>query len=331
MTSTENELLNWQLPLAELHCHIDGTTSPALALRQARKYNVDISDVTNGDQFLWGNFSQFLDAYDRIAALFRDEADHKLLTFDYLKQLSEQGTIYSELFISPCHAEQSGLGAEHYVEALSTAAIEAKEAFGIECRFIVTGVRHYGAEKVTAAAKFAATCKAPLITGFGMAGDERFGDIRDYAAAFDIARDAGLGITVHSGEFAGAEEIERTIDSLRPDRLGHGVRAVESERLMKGIAEQGIVLECCPGSNIALGVFPSFEAHPLRLLKDAGCRITVSSDDPPFFKTTLKREYEIAAETHGFTEAELVELTREALCAAFIDARSRERLLSKLP
>jgi adenosine deaminase len=195
---------------------------------------------------------------------------------------------------------------------------------------IVIGVRHFGADTVEAAARFAAGCGEPLVTGFGMAGEERFGHARDYERAFDIAREAGLGITVHAGELAGADSVASALDHFRPARLGHGVRAIEDRELVRRIADEGVVLETCPGSNIALRVFSDFAGQPFPALKDAGCKVTLKSDDPPYFATSLAREYAIAAEHFGCDEDNLRSITRTALEAAFVDEASRARLLARL-
>ena len=143
----------------------------------------------------------------------------------------------------------------------------AKAKTGIEGRMIVTGVRHFGVESVEAAARFAAKCGHPLVTGFGMAGEERFGDLEDYVRAFEIAREAGLGITVHAGELAGWESVAAALDHIRPSRIGHGVRAIENPDLVKRIADEGVVLEVCPVSNIELKVFAGFDSHPFPALQ----------------------------------------------------------------
>lgn len=117
---------------------------------------------------------------------------------------------------------------------------------------------------------------------------------------------------------------------MRPSRIGHGVRAIEDLDLVKRLADLGTVLEICPGSNIALGVFPDFASHPLRRLKEAGVRVTISSDDPPFFYTSLKREYELAAGAFGFSDAEIDAMTRTAIEAAFVDEQTRKDLLARL-
>lgn len=315
---------------AELHCHLEGAASPALVLAQAEKYGADMSAVIVDGAFVWHDFTSFLVAYDAASALFRDEEDFALLTEDYLTSIARAGAIYSELFTSPDHAVKSGLSPQAYTDAIGEGMKRAQAKTGIEARMIVTGVRHFGVEAVEGAARFAARCGHPLVTGFGMGGEERFGGTEDYARAFEIAREAGLGITVHAGELAGWQSVADALDHLRPARIGHGVRAIENPDLVRRIADEGIVLECCPGSNIALGVFADFASHPVPAFVDAGCKVTISSDDPPYFHTSLKREYEIAAEHFGMDEAALLGLTRTALKAAFVDKPTRKQLLARL-
>ena len=227
------------------------------------------------------------------------EEDYARLADHYLTSLARDGAIYSEVFTSPDHARKAGLSPAAYTNALGEGMARAKAKTGIEGRMIVTGVRHFGVESVEAAARFAAKCGHPLVTGFGMAGEERFGDIEDYVRAFEIAREAGLGITVHAGELAGWESVAAALDHIRPSRIGHGVRAIENPDLVKRIADEGVVLEVCPVSNIELKVFDGFDSHPFPALRAAGCKVTLSSDDPPYFWTSLKREYEVAAEHFG--------------------------------
>jgi adenosine deaminase len=156
------------------------------------------------------------------------------------------------------------------------------------------------------------------------------GDLEDYVRAFVIAREAGLGITVHAGELMGWESVAAALDHIRPSRIGHGVRAIENPDLVRRIADQGVVLECCPGSNIALKVFDSFADHPFPALRAAGCKVTLNSDDPPYFWTSLKREYDIAAEHFSMNDKALAAVTRTAIEAAFVDKKTRTALLTRL-
>jgi adenosine deaminase len=316
-------------PLAELHVHLEGTASPALAREQARRLGVAIDDLVDGDRYRWRGFTGFLEAYDRVAALFRTPDDFRRLASSYLSEIAAQGAIYAELFISPDHARASGLDPEDYLEAVARSATDAERDSGIVCRLVVVGVRHLGSGAVEAAAHLAAASGHRGVTGFGLAGDERSGRPADFARAFAIAAEAGLGLTAHAGEFAGPQTIAEALDQLKVTRLGHGVRAVEDAVLLDRLRRERIVLEVCPHSNLALGIYPNAASHPLRQLREAGLRLTVSSDDPPFFSTSLSREYAFA-KAQGFGPAERLALTRTALEAAFVEEDVRRQLLEKL-
>lgn len=318
------------IPKAELHCHIEGAVLPELAIQQAVKYHTDISDILNGDHYKWQDFTSFIKAYDTVANLFRSEEDYARLSETYLNSIAETGAIYSEIFISPDHAVAAGLSPEAYVNGLAEGIRRAEAKHGIICRMIIIGVRHLGPENVEKAAKLAASRPHELITGFGMAGDERFGKVKDFSRAFDIARGADLGITIHAGELEGAQSVRDAVDYIKPNRIGHGVRAIEDMDLVKEIADKQIVLETCPGSNIALSVFPSMAEHPIKRLKDAGVIITISSDDPPYFKTSLAEDYENVASTFDFSDNEMIGFTKNAIDAAFIDDKIKDKLLAQL-
>ena len=204
-------------------------------------------------------------------------------------------------------------------------------------RLLVTGVRHEGRAAVQRAARTAVRWNAdgpravdapaePLVVGFGLAGDERVGHPRDFARAFDLAREGGLKLGCHAGELRGPESVCAALDHLRPHRIDHGVRAVEDEALVARLAGEGTLLTVCTGSNLALAVYASLEAHPLRALLDAGCRIALGSDDPPHFATSLAREYALAARA-GLDGAAA---TRTAIERAFCGMGTRERLLGRL-
>jgi adenosine deaminase len=318
------------LPMAELHCHIEGAALPELVEAQARKYNADVSTIIKDGAYVWRDFADFLKCYEVAASLFRTADDYALLAETYLASTAKDGAIYGEFFVSPVPAFNDALAPEAYLEGTIEGLKNARAKYGIEARLILTGIRHAGPEAVEAAARFAAKHKGHYLTGFGMAGEERIHHPRDFVRAYDIARDAGLGITVHSGEWRGPQEVGAALDHLRPTRIGHGVRSIESADLVKRLADEQIVLECCPGSNVALGVFPSFAEHAYPKLRKAGVKVTLNSDDPPYFWTSLAREYDIAREHFGMDDAALLADTRTALEAAFVDEPTRAELLAKL-
>lgn len=318
------------MPKAELHCHIEGATPPALAVAQAKRYGIDTSAFIRDGQYSWQDFTSFVQSYDATANLFRTEDDYALLAETYLTEIAEAGAIYSELIASPDQGDTVGIGADAYMRGLAEGAERAKAKTGIETRLLVVGIRHFGPERVVKAAEYAARRPHPLITGFNLAGEERMHRVADFTRAFDIARDAGLGITIHAGELSGAFSVRDALDHVRPSRISHGVRAIEDADLVKRLADEGTVLEVCPGSNVALSVFKDFESHPLRALHAAGVRVTLNSDDPPFFHTSLAREYEVASTVMGFSDADILGMTRTAIEAAFVDEPTRQKLLAKL-
>ncbi|SUA99611.1 Adenine deaminase [Pannonibacter phragmitetus] len=320
-----------QVLKAELHCHIEGAAPPALVQKIAKREEIDVSSIIDAKgQYRWSDFTTFLSAYDLASSVFRRPGDYAQLSETYFRMLAAEGAIYGEIFISPDHATSAGLSYRSYVEGLAAGLERAKAETGIEGRMIAVGVRHFGAASVERAAKEVVSNPHPLVTGFGLAGDEREGHPANFARAFRMAGEAGLGLTAHAGEFGGPESISAALDFLRVRRIGHGVRAIESPALVDRLAAERIVLEVCPGSNAALGLYPVLRFHPVNLLRRAGVRITLNSDDPPFFRTTLGREYSLTAKTFNWTQEDQRVFTRTAIEAAFCDKATKERLLAKV-
>lgn len=317
--------------MAELHCHLEGTVTPAFALMLAERNGVSLGDVIGADGgYRWTSFREFLAVYDDMAGVICTERDLYDITYAYYADMAQKGLIYGELFVSPQHGLNRGLSYKAQVEAIADAMKATEADHGVIARIIITCVRNYGADHAEDMARLAVHNPHPWVTGFGMAGDETFGVPSDFLRAFLYAADGGLGLTAHAGEVMGAEHIRATLDALPLSRIGHGVRAVEDESVLDLLLERNIVLEVCPGSNIALGIFPDHRRHPLRHLMDRGLAVTLNSDDPPFFATTIADEYEAAARYHGCTGEALAGFTQTAIMAAFCDDGTKAVLLNKL-
>ena len=315
---------------AELHCHIEGAAAPALVRRLAAKHGIDLGDIIDDGGYRWRDFASFLDAYGRVSSVFRTRDDFRALALDHFAALAAQGAIYGEVFVAPDIAADGGVSYDDYVGGLGEGIAAAEAATGIVGRMIVIGVRHLGPARVHAMAETAAANAHRLVTGFGLAGDETMHHPRDFAAAFAMAREAGLGLTAHAGELAGPESVRAALDHLGVKRIGHGVRAVEDPALVQRLAAERIVLELCPSSNVALKLYPDIAHHPFRRLMEAGVRVTINSDDPPYFHTTLAGEYDALAREQDLDDAALTAATRTAIEAAFVDEATRERLLARL-
>lgn len=321
------------LPKAELHVHLEGTAGPDLVRRMAKRNGVALPDDLFADdgRFAWRDFLHFLKVYDAASASIRTARDYRDVTFEYLLSCAGEGALYVEVMSSPDHAAMSGMSYEEHLEGIVAGIEDARARTGIEARLIVTCVRHFGVERATEVARLAVRHAHPLVTGFGMGGDEAGYPPTLFAEAFRIARfDGDLGCNVHAGEAAGPESVRAALD-LPISRIGHGVRAVEDPDLVAELVDRGIVLEVCPTSNVATGVYDSYVEHPLPLLMAAGCHVTLNSDDPPYFGTSIGHEYEVAARELRLTETALLATTRCALNAAFVDAETRARLLARVP
>ncbi|RCK53804.1 adenosine deaminase [Thalassospira profundimaris] len=319
------------LPKAELHLHLEGAMTPDLVRLFAARNGITVEDglYDENDRYIWADFPQFLDCYDRASGVIRTRQDYSDLTCHYLVQQAKIGALYVELFCSPSHAAMQGLSFDDHLLAVADGIDQAYQQSGIIGRIVMTCVRHLGPEQAVDVARQTVACSHPYIVGFGMGGNESLFTQKDFYPAYKLAADAGLGCTTHAGEVVGPESVWDAIDHLPVDRIGHGVRAIEDEKLVAELAKRGIVLEVCPGSNIALSVYPDYQSHPLRKLYDAGVKVTLGSDDPPFFHTTLADEYQRASDLFGFTDDELRGMTRTALQAAYVDAETKAVLLAK--
>ena len=341
-----------EMPKATLHEHIEGTVTPEMAAKLAQRHNVSLPDnfvMKDGEydkaDFPTGRYAYdesdfwaFINTYDTVADMMRTPQDYYDVTKDYLSKNAADGGIYAELIVSPMHMAtevnpetgKAELSAPRYaamLEAMTNAAEEVKESTGLETRFIATGVRNLGAENVTEVAKFVRDNPHPLVTGFGIAGNERAGKFDDFAEALSIAKGAGLKLALHAGEICGPESIRDAV-RLGASRVGHGVSAVQDPALMKELAEKNIMVEVCPTSNrILVGELKGDLAnHPARKLYDAGIKISLNPDDGGIFGTQTGKEHRISAKEFGFTKAEMYDITLCALDCSFADVKTRKQL-----
>jgi adenosine deaminase len=324
------------LPKVDLHVHLEGTITPETVMRIARRNKVSVPpDLIEGGRFNWkgdgtpaGELNAFLASYDAATSVMKCAADYTDITYDFLKRSAAEGCIYAEITISADHGAMAGLTYPEMLDAITKGYEQAKKETGIEARFISSCVRHFGPEDALKVGKITRDHPHPLVTAFGMAGDENSYSVADFKPAFDIS---GLSRrTAHAGEAAGPSSVHDASSILKARRFGHMVRAIESPALMKELKAINAVPEVCVSSNMALKVFKDYTSHPLRKFFDAGLKVTLGSDDPTFFNTSIGREYQIAKDHFGFTDRELLQISKNALEEAFVDDATRARLLAKL-
>ena len=319
-------------PRIELHMHLEGAAPPAFIRGLSREKGIDISGIfTESGGYVLRDFWHFLKVYEAATSVLTTPEDYRRLTLAVLEESASHGVIYTESFISPAFCGGGDLAAwRDYLAAIEDAADQAQRTMGITLRAIVTPVRHFGPDKARLSAICAAETAGRFVTGFGIGGDEKVGEPADFRWSFDCAREAGLGITAHAGEWRGPDHIRATLQALNPSRLGHGVRAIEDLALVDELAERGTVLEVCPGSNIALGLYPGWRQHPIGQLFHRGVKVTVSTDDPPFFATTMTREWDRLADAFDWDAGVFATLNKTALEAAFCYAETRAHIAKQL-
>ena len=316
------------IPKIELHMHLEGAAPPAFIRDLAKRKHIDIAGIFNEDgSYRFADFWDFIKVYEAATSVLTTAMDYHNLTLAVLEQSATCGVIYSETFLSPDFCGDRDIGAwREYSQAIKEAADIGQRDMGLTLRGIITCIRHFGPDKARETARCAAETAGDWIVGFGMGGDEKIAKAKDFTYAFDIAREAGLRITSHAGEWGGPDSIRDTLKALRPERIGHGVRCIEDLSLVDELAENGVVLEVCPGSNIALGLYPTWRKHPIAELDRRGVKVTISTDDPPFFHTTMAREYDMLAEAFDWDSGQFARIAKQSLDAAFCDADTKARI-----
>jgi adenosine deaminase len=319
------------LPKAELHVHLEGTATPDLVRRIAARNGLQVPEglFATPDRFAWRDFLDFLNTYNLVCSVIRTGEDYRDITYEYLAGCARDGAIYIELTASIDHARLAGLSDDEHWQGIAAGIDDARRDHDIEARILSVAVRNYGVERAIEIAELTAARPHPYVVGFSLAGDEAGYPPEPYAAAYQVAADAGLGCTVHAGEWAGAASVRGALE-LPVTRISHGVRAIEDAGLVRELAARKITLEVCPTSNVVLGVFPTFEEHPFLDLREAGIPLTLGSDDPPYFGASVGGEYAIARERFGLDDAELVGITRTAIEASFAEPALRTELLGRL-
>lgn len=318
-----------RLPKVELHLHLDCCLSFAAASRLAP----GLSEGEYRERFVaparCRDFAEWVTRVDPALDLLQTAEGLHVVTQDLFQQLRADNVVYAEIRFAPFLHTRDGLTADDGVRAVADAAREAMRATGVEARLILCTLRHFSPEESRRTAELAARGDE-LVVALDIAGDEARFPAAPHAEAFALAKDAGLALTAHAGEGAGAQSVREALDLLGPSRIGHGTRSAEDPALVERLASDRIHLESCPGSNVQIGVVPSLASHPIDRLAAAGVSIGISTDARTVADTTLSEEYAGLAAAFGWDEQAFRRHNGDALDAAFIPAELRERLRRQL-
>jgi adenosine deaminase len=321
------------LPKAHLHLHFTGSMRHTTLVELATEHGIHLPDalvvdwppkLRATDERGWFRFQRL---YDIARSVLRTEQDLRRLLLEAAEDEATEGSGWLEIQVDPSgYAHRFG-GLTPTMELVLDAAREAEAATGVGVGVIIAANRTKHPLDAKTLARLAAGYAGRGVVGFGLSNDERRGRAYDFEGAFRIARRAGLLSDPHGGELQGPGSVRECLDTLEADRIGHGVRAVEDPRLVERIAARGVTLEVCPTSNISLGVAASAEDVPVRRLFEAGVPMALGADDPLLFGSRLARQYELAREVYGFSDAELAELARQSIRGSAAPSDTQKRLL----
>jgi adenosine deaminase len=317
------------LPKAELHVHLEGSIQPETLLLLAQQNGIDLGckdEDTLRAMYSYRDFSHFIKLYGVLTAVLRKPEDFMLITEELGLGAAQQGTYYLEVtFSAAIHHRRKGLPFDEIMDAIAEGAARVQQQVGVEMRFILDHVRGYPLEYCQRTAEWCVQGRDKGIVALGLGGYEPDWPASLYAEAIRWVQSHGLSFVPHAGEAVGPEGIWDALQ-FNPPRIGHGFRAIEDPILVDTLRKREITLEICPTSNVCTGCVSHWEDHPLRQLWEANVLVTINSDDPPMFNTTLLDEYRIAITKLGFTPKELARLSFNAVHSSLLPLEKRMRL-----
>lgn len=323
-----------RIPKVELHVHLEGSIRPETVLKLAKRHDIELpADTVEGlqDWYRFRDFPHFVEVYVAVSKCIRTPDDLELITREFLEGQAAQNVLHSEVTYTACTIEKyNGISWPDQHAALKRAIEYGEKELGVSMALILDIVRGDPSERGDEVARWAASAYGDGVCALGLAGIEGIVPAETYTSAFKIAHDAGMPVIPHAGETRGAASIREALDLTNPLRIGHGVRALEDRSVVRELLDRQIPLEVCPSSNVCLGVFPTLAEHSLPLLLDEGLYITINSDDPPMFNTTVSDELFRCSETFGFNEDILWSLELNAARASTLDADRKRVLIERL-
>jgi aminodeoxyfutalosine deaminase len=333
------------LPKAELHLHLEGTLDPPTLAELSRRHNTPLPtdnnryDVTgSGDElseddvrrlYSYRNFTGFMLAFKAVTERLRTPEDYELVTYRLMQKLRQQNVVHAEVYVSVGVVRWRGQEFEPIFEGMERGRERGQRDFGVSLFWIFDAVRHFGPEAAAEVFEMAARWRERNVVGVGLGGDERRGPAEWFRDLYKKAADQGLRLTAHAGETTGPEAVWGALN-MGVERIGHGLSIARDRELIEVLAHKQVPIEVCLSSNVRTGACPELREHPVKKLFDEGLMITLNTDDPSMFQTSLGKEYALAQQEFGFTEDQLRELARNSIEASFLPVEKKLPFLQKV-
>jgi aminodeoxyfutalosine deaminase len=334
------------LPKAELHLHLEGTVDPATLAELSRRHPTPLTTENNrytniADSgrvfseeeaqalYRYKDFTGFLLAFKAVTERLRTADDYELVTYRMMQKLHAQNVLHAEVYVSVGVIHWRGGEFGPLFEGLERGRQRGERDFGMSLYWIFDAVRHFGVDAAERVVDEAIRLKSDSVVGIGLGGDERRAGPELFRDAYARAASHGLRLTVHAGETAGPHSVWAAVRDMKADRIGHGLRGAEDPELVKYLAAHQVPVEVCISSNVLTGCCATVEEHPIRKLFDAGVLVTLNTDDPDMFRTSLVREYQLVQDVFAFTEAELRQLAENSFRASFLAKERKYEFLER--
>jgi adenosine deaminase/aminodeoxyfutalosine deaminase len=328
MDSASSKSFLLALPKAELHLHLEGSIEPATLLELRQRHNIEGATLAEVEQlYNFTDFAGFLNSFKDVTGHLRTPDDYELIVYRLMQNLKAQNILHAEVTVSVgvCLWRKQDFAA--IFEGLERGRQRGERDFGISLLWIFDAIRQFGAEKAQPVLDLAIQFRDRNVVAFGIGGDEAKGPPELFKEVFARAADHGLHLTAHAGESAGPESIWGALN-LKAERIGHGLTAGQDLELVEELAERQVPIEVCVTSNLRTGCCAELSQHPIRRYFDQGLMVTLNSDDPAMFRTSLVEEYRLAQEQFGFSEDHLRELARNSFEASFLPAEKKIEFLN---
>jgi aminodeoxyfutalosine deaminase len=318
-----------RIPKVELHVHLEGTMQPATLLRLAKRRGVELpagDEAGLHDWFRFRDFDHFVNVYLTCSKCVKEPEDFQTLVRDFMAEQARQNVRHSEVHFTIATHVQFGRNAQEIAHALWEAMEEGEKRHGVRMRLIPDMVRDVGPKWGEVTLRWAVENRGRGVVALGLTGREAIHDNEPFRAHFRQAAQEGLHCVAHAGEHAGPASVRSALDVARAERIGHGVRSIEDPGLIAELVRRRVPLEVCVTSNVCLGVAPTVGEHPVDRLRRAGVALSINSDDPPMFNTTLSEEYFRLHEAFGYDAETLGRFALAALEQSFLPAAEKDRL-----